>query len=681
MSDRLLPDNMADAARNTKLYSGELRAWRLPEVITDLGGTAPISAYKLKYNDADVWMSWDVDVDVVKAPLTNDAYDRYYWSGDDAPKVNSAQRIANSQDEYKLGVPEPLTTPVVTAPQSGGDTESRVYAYTYESAFGEEGPPIFSELVSGPSAYYTEEVTDTISSNTIANPTVVTLATGQTYETGDQVVITGSNSSPSINGTWTVTRISDTQFTIPVNVDTTAGTAGSVTMYASRYAPWTVTLPSSSIQDAIDRNVSNINVYRTVSGFASTDFFFVEQVAYPYTSGSPAGTYSDSSKNSAIALNDTLESTSWNVPPEDLLGLIAHPNGFLVGFTGSDVYMSVPYRPHAWPSEYITSVDYPIVGLGLIGNTIVIMTEVYTYAMSGIRPESMTLIQSNLAKPCVSKRSIVNFNQGVMYESNDGIMITNGSRIDHATLNLMVDTDWEARYGSLSPIDASSHGDWYLAYCSCGTGFLLDFRNPNAGLIELEAIEPVAGNFIDDLTGETYIIKGTKVFQFDPLNTPTATYVWRSKEFEFPEPVNLGAMQVKYTVPDDLEGTDTEYVNAVYDANADLISSGELGTINNKTINGLDEQHLYSNHKAPINGSGIVPIEPLQNIVPILNVNIYSRDTYDEKTLMFTYEITDQEVIRLPSGFKSDIWQVEITGNVNVYSVAMASTGLELKQV
>ena len=44
---------------------------------------------------------------------------------------------------------------------------------------------------------------------------------------GATVQITGSNSTPSINGTWTVTVLSATTFSVPVNV-TVAGTAGTV---------------------------------------------------------------------------------------------------------------------------------------------------------------------------------------------------------------------------------------------------------------------------------------------------------------------------------------------------------------------------------------------------------------------------------------------------------------------
>lgn len=70
-----------------------------------------------------------------------------------------------------------------------------------------------------------------IASNSLANPTVITMSTQHGspivhgLTSGDKVFFSGSNSTPSINGVQTVTVISPTTFSIPVNV-TVAGTAG-----------------------------------------------------------------------------------------------------------------------------------------------------------------------------------------------------------------------------------------------------------------------------------------------------------------------------------------------------------------------------------------------------------------------------------------------------------------------
>lgn len=66
--------------------------------------------------------------------------------------------------------------------------------------------------------------TNTITANTIANPTVVSSA-AHGLVNGDQIIIANSNSTPSINGLRTVTVLSPSTFSVPVNV-TIAGTTG-----------------------------------------------------------------------------------------------------------------------------------------------------------------------------------------------------------------------------------------------------------------------------------------------------------------------------------------------------------------------------------------------------------------------------------------------------------------------
>lgn len=70
----------------------------------------------------------------------------------------------------------------------------------------------------------------TVAVNTIsaANPTVITTASAAGLRQGQQVTISGSNSSPSVDGTWTVSSISGNSFTIPVSVST-PGSAGFAT--------------------------------------------------------------------------------------------------------------------------------------------------------------------------------------------------------------------------------------------------------------------------------------------------------------------------------------------------------------------------------------------------------------------------------------------------------------------
>lgn len=76
--------------------------------------------------------------------------------------------------------------------------------------------------------YEVQEVVQ-ITSNSIANPTVVLTAIPHLLTTGDKVRIAGvATSSPTINGDWTVIVTDSTHFTVPVNV-TVTGAGGSFT--------------------------------------------------------------------------------------------------------------------------------------------------------------------------------------------------------------------------------------------------------------------------------------------------------------------------------------------------------------------------------------------------------------------------------------------------------------------
>jgi hypothetical protein len=67
----------------------------------------------------------------------------------------------------------------------------------------------------------------TITNISVANPTVITSA-GHGLVTGMSITIAGSNSTPTVDGTRTITRINDDTFTVAVNV-TVLGTTGTWT--------------------------------------------------------------------------------------------------------------------------------------------------------------------------------------------------------------------------------------------------------------------------------------------------------------------------------------------------------------------------------------------------------------------------------------------------------------------
>lgn len=125
----------------------------------------------------------------------------------------------------------------------------------------------------------------TILSNTLANPTVVTTSGPHGLSSGQQVTITGSNSTPSINGSHVVTVISPTTFSIAVNVSV-AGTAGSFTtanLLVSILEPVKQVYKASLKVDASNSvyqfNQANIAIVDSQGGLSGYNFATMKQVS------------------------------------------------------------------------------------------------------------------------------------------------------------------------------------------------------------------------------------------------------------------------------------------------------------------------------------------------------------------------------------------------------------------
>lgn len=126
----LLPTSGAQSAVNVRLDDGALTPFREASHISSFAGSP---TYKSIYRHQDTWYGWDGKVNAVPGPV---ASDRLYITGDGVPKM------LVDGTTYDLAVPFPATK--LTSATSGtgsGTVISRVYVYTYVTAFGEESEP------------------------------------------------------------------------------------------------------------------------------------------------------------------------------------------------------------------------------------------------------------------------------------------------------------------------------------------------------------------------------------------------------------------------------------------------------------------------------------------------------------------------------------------------------------
>ena len=183
--------------------------------------------------------------------------------------------------------------------------------------------------------------------------------------------------------------------------------------------------------------VNRKRIYRTATGTTGTSYRLLATI--PLTQAR----YVDTTQTAA--LGDLLPSLDWDPPPDDLDGLIALPNGVLAGFLDRDVYFSVPYQPHAWPRDFIQTVDTDIVGLGNFGVNVVVGTVHKPYLISGSQPSMAAAARMEFEQPCVSKHSFATLDkQGVAFASPDGLVLVGPGGGEFISREMYTRARWQA---------------------------------------------------------------------------------------------------------------------------------------------------------------------------------------------------------------------------------------------
>lgn len=134
LSPELLPDTAAQIARNCKLYSGDLIPYPQPVVVASTARTGTIKTLFI-LRDPDTgekkWLSWAAAVDIAVASKTDRDEQRFYYSGDGAPKVSNYKLATTGAAPYPvgyydLGLPVPPDSIVLTTAATTFTTKTTV---------------------------------------------------------------------------------------------------------------------------------------------------------------------------------------------------------------------------------------------------------------------------------------------------------------------------------------------------------------------------------------------------------------------------------------------------------------------------------------------------------------------------------------------------------------------------
>jgi hypothetical protein len=417
---------------------------------------------------------------------------------------------------------------------------------------------------------------------------------------------------------------------------------------------WNLTLTAPTGGDTTGRNLTNTRIYRTITGTSgSTTYFLVAEIAIATL------TYADTVPTTTVAASTLLQSTFWTAPPTTLQGMVSMPNGMIAGFSGNEVYFCEPYRPHAWPATYSLSLDAEIVGLGVVNQSLVACTRVSPYVITGVNPASMSSSKLAVIEPCLSRGSIVSTPAGVIYASQNGLVLTAPGQARVVTQQVITKDLWldPINYANINRLRAALLGTTYYAWGSQNTdgifqedafqadafqfedltgaltGMIIDTSDSRIGYTKLVTDITYANCWRDEWTGEILLIKDDKIFWLDLARSRTRQpYRWRSKAFEAPNQRNFAAMRIYFDTYSDSPTLDSV-------PNAALVQ--DLGP----------------------NQWGLARI-------------------YADGVLKWTREMRSSgEIMRLPSGFKATYWQVEIEARVRVKSIELATSAKELISV
>lgn len=244
----------------------------------------------------------------------------------------------------------------------------------------------------------------------------------------------------------------------------------------------TITLSDFLLPTDTDLNIDAIRIYRINSGTATSEYQFIEEVVADNTLGveeidsTAVASYTYSDDTLEVDLGESIVSTNWDTPPATLEGLTMVFNGVLGGFVNNTLYMSEPYYPYAWPSAYEITFPADIVGIGFTQGSIAILTEGNPHMLIGSDPATLSKQPLPYPQPCVSHRSIVSTDRGVIYASQQGLFqLSVGGGVllteDHFT-----DKQWKEK--SISSINGTYFDNkYYGIFNGTSDGFIFDLGN------------------------------------------------------------------------------------------------------------------------------------------------------------------------------------------------------------
>lgn len=406
---------------------------------------------------------------------------------------------------------------------------------------------------------------------------------------------------------------------------------------------------SSFEEPPTQRSIGKIRIYRTSSSSSgASEFRYVSEFD---TDGVDFTTKTFTDNVAEDDLGEVLSTSTFSVPPDALKSIIALKNGSLAGYAGRRVYFSEPFLPHAWPYSY--AIDANIRGLGLIGSTIVVLTDEKVYLVEG-QPEAVSTQKLPARYPCVSSMGIVSCENGVFFPSDEGIALVTYDGVSLYSYDYINRDQYETNY-SPSSVRAQYFNNKYFAYHG-GGGFIIDVREKTlSGITDPLLASALHYSLVDN---ELYFIafgddsNPNALWKFQGNKDGTfLQYTYRSKNYIFANETNLSSCKIVLA---------REAINnaANIATNTAIFSGSSMGGAVNEFV---------------VNAGGAVP-----NYDALVKTYSATFKFYGDDVLLFTKAITDIDTFRLPADVLYKRCYYELIGDLPIIMVLIASSMDEL---
>lgn len=357
-------------------------------------------------------------------------------------------------------------------------------------------------------------------------------------------------------------------------------------------------------------------------------------------------------------------SVDWDAPVDTLRGLTAMPGNFFAAFSGNEIFFSSPSYPHAWPNKYALNTPHNIVGLGVVGTVLVVLTEAYVHFVNVPDPELATMTYYKDEIPCLAKRGIISTRQGVFFPSSDGLYMTTQVGVENATVDLFTRRDWRG----LDPdtIHSIAQNDILFLFNNNTNAKLIDLREAQARVTGLNWY--VTGAYLQPEDNKLMFImpeEGNQIvmeWQGDSENS--FQYEWVSKEFLLPEDTNFSCAKVVAHFPNTLTQSQWDEIMRQLREEAEYEAEyqGKDGSLGGCLLNDF-----------ALNGDALDAFNAEYTLEYTLTMELIA-----DGKVVHSQNIESDQPFLLPAGFTSNKYKVRLQGDIVVQAVSIATSMPEL---